>query len=136
MAEPKVRTPQPTSPPRRDRGATFGWAIAGMVAVVAIVAVAFIATARAPQPDDNRITAAIEQSHEQGLTEGMARGAEADATAAAMVAEAVTDATTAKAEAAAREAQTTADHSALNVESAASDVSATEAAPIGPPKRR
>lgn len=120
MAEPKARVPQPTTPPR-DRGSTFGWAIAGIVAVVAIVAVAFIATAGSPQPDQNQITAAMEQGRVEGAEGGMA-----DAT------EAATDATTAKAEAAAREAQAT----ALSAEDAVSDASSTTMEPIGPPQRR
>jgi hypothetical protein len=78
----------------RERGSgSAGWLIAGMIAIVAVIAAGFLLM-RPSGPDQNQLTAAQEQGRQAGLVEGAS-----SATQAAQVA----------AENAARDARSTAD---------------------------
>lgn len=110
--DPNVPPPQTPPPERRvevreSGGGSAGWLIAGMIAVVALVAVGFLLM-RPTGPDQNQIQAAQEQGRQAGLIEG-AQGAAQTAQAAA--------------ENAARDARSTADQVRRDTQEAAANAS-------------
>lgn len=110
--DPNVPPPQTPPPERRvevreSSGGSAGWLIAGMIAVVALVAVGFLLM-RPTGPDQNQIQAAQEQGRQAGLIEG-AQGAAQTAQAAA--------------ENAARDARSTADQVRRDTQEAAANAS-------------
>lgn len=92
---------------RESNGGSAGWLIAGMIAIVAVIAVGFLLM-RPTGPDQNQLTAAQEQGRQAGLMEG-AQGAAQTAQAAA--------------ENAARDARSTADQVRRDTEQAAANAS-------------
>jgi len=102
---------------RREGGAT-GWFVAGAVAIVAVVAIAFMLTVGARTPSQDQIVQAQEQGRAIGAIEGaqtgaaqatiVAQQAARDASAAADSARRSTEATAANAAQAAQDAATNA----------------------------
>jgi predicted permease len=98
---------------RREGGAT-GWFVAGAVAIVAVVAIAFMLTVGARTPSQDQIAQAQEQGRAVGVVEGaqtgaaqatiVAQQAARDASAAADSARRSTEATAANAAQAAHDA--------------------------------
>ena len=105
---------------RREGGGT-GWFVAGAVAIVAVVAIAFMLTVGARTPSQDQIAQAQEQGRAAGVVEGaqtgaaqatiVAQQAARDATSAADSARRSTEVTAANAAQAARD---TADRAALS----------------------
>ena len=101
---------------RREGGAT-GWFVAGAVAIVAVVAIAFMLTLGTRTPTDDQIAQAQEQGRAVGVIEGaqtgaaqatiVAQQAARDASAAADSARRSTEATAASAAQAAQDAAAT-----------------------------
>lgn len=129
----------PNLPPQRpvhetrvtdNRGAnTTAWVVAALVAVVAIIAVAFMVTNRDPATDETAVAAAMEQ----GRAEGMLAGAQSSLDSARIAAASAADATSAEASRAAAEARAAADSAARSAEDAASNASATITTPAPAP---
>jgi hypothetical protein len=125
----------PNTPPERpvhethvtdNRGSnTTAWVVAALVAVVAIIAVAFMVTNRQAEPDQTQIAQAIDQ----GRAEGMLAGAQATIDSARVSADAAAASTAAQAQAAAEAARQSADQAARSAETVASDAGATVSAP-------
>ena len=92
---------------RERSSGSAGWLIAGMIAIVAVIAVGFLLM-RPAGTDQNQLTAAQEQGRQAGLIEG-AQGAAQTAQAAA--------------ENAARDARSTADQVRRDTEQAAANAS-------------
>jgi hypothetical protein len=88
---------------RERSSGSAGWLIAGMIAIVAVIAVGFLLM-RPAGPDQNQLTAAQEQGRQAGLIEG-AQGAAQNAQLAA--------------ETAARDARATADQARTDTAEAA-----------------
>lgn len=114
----------PTPPPRPapevhvtdNRGSnTTAWVIAAVVALVAIIAVAFMVTNRSGEPDATEVARAIEQ----GRTEGMLAGAQSTLDSARATANAAASQTAAEASQAAADARAAADSAARSADSAA-----------------
>jgi uncharacterized membrane-anchored protein YhcB (DUF1043 family) len=92
----------------RERGGTTGWLIAGMIAIVAVIAVGFLMMRPTTTTDPNQIQQAQEQGRQAGLVEG---------------ASSATQAAQAAAENAARDARSTADQVRRDGEQAAANAS-------------
>jgi hypothetical protein len=106
------QTPPPQAPLQERRvevresgSGNAGWLIAGMIAIVAVIAVGFLMM-RPNGPDQNQLQQAQEQGRQSGLVEG-AQGAAQTAQAAA--------------ENAARDARSTADQARRDTEQAAAN---------------
>jgi hypothetical protein len=75
---------------RRERASsTAGWAVAAIVAVIAIIGAAFIMTGRAAE--DRQVADAVESARVQGQAEGAQAGAQVAAQATADAARVVTE---------------------------------------------
>ena len=72
--DPHAPQPERVVEVRREAGAT-GWFVAGAVAIVAMVAVAFMLTVGARTPGDDQIAQAQEQGRAAGVIEGAQTGA-------------------------------------------------------------
>lgn len=110
--DPNVPPPQTPPPERRvevreSSGNSAGWLIAGMIAIVAVIAVGFLLM-RPTGTDPNQ----IQQAQEQGRQAGLVEGAQS-ATQAAQIA----------AENAARDARSTADQVRRDSQQAATNAS-------------
>lgn len=129
----------PNLPPQRpvhetrvtdNRGAnTTAWVVAALVAVAAIIAVAFMVTNQPPAEDETAIAAALEQ----GRAEGMLAGAQSSIDSARAAADSAASATAAAASAAADDARAAADSAARSAEDAANSASATAPDTMGEP---
>jgi hypothetical protein len=115
--------PQGPLPPRqvvvRREGGATGWFVAGAVAIVAVVAIAFMLTVGARTPSQDQIALA----QEQGRAVGVAEGAQTGAAQATIVAQQAARDATAAADSARRSTETT----AANAAQAAHDAAATAA---------
>ncbi|WP_165186154.1 hypothetical protein [Caulobacter soli] len=98
---------------RREGGAT-GWFVAGAVAIVAVVAIAFMLTLGARTPSQDQIA----QAQEQGRAAGVAEGAQTGAAQATIVAQQAARDASAAADSARRSTEVT----AANAAQAAHDV--------------
>lgn len=85
---PPPQTPPPQTPPverhveiRERNGGGAGWLIAGMIAIVAVIAVGFLLM-RPTGPDQNQLQQAQEQGRQAGLIEGAQGAAQTAQTAA------------------------------------------------------
>jgi lysylphosphatidylglycerol synthetase-like protein (DUF2156 family) len=103
---------------RREGGGT-GWFVAGAVAIVAVVAIAFMLTVGARTPSQDQIA----QAQEQGRAVGVAEGAQTGAAQATIVAQQAARDASAAADSARRSTETT----AANAAQAARDASANAA---------
>lgn len=72
----------------RRETSPMGWLVAGVVAIVAVLAVAFMVTARPPEPGVDQIAQAQEQGRAAGLIEGAQAGLQTGAQQAQLAAEA------------------------------------------------
>jgi len=105
--DPNVPPPERRVEVRESNGGSAGWLIAGMIAIVAVIAVGFLLM-RPASTDPNQIQQAQEQGRQAGLVEG-AQGAAQNAQIAA--------------ENAARDARSTADQVRRDTEQAAANAS-------------
>ena len=103
---------------RREGGAT-GWFVAGAVAIVAVVAIAFMLTVGARTPSDDQIT----QAQEQGRTAAAVENAQTGAAQATIVAQQAARDASAAADSARRSTEAT----AANAAQAAHDAAARAA---------
>lgn len=103
---------------RREGGAT-GWFVAGAVAIVAVVAIAFMLTVGARTPSQDQIA----QAQEQGRVVGNLEGAQTGAAQATIVAQQAARDASAAADSARRSTETT----AANAAQAAHDAAANAA---------
>jgi lysylphosphatidylglycerol synthetase-like protein (DUF2156 family) len=103
---------------RREGGAT-GWFVAGAVAIVAVVAIAFMLTVGARTPSQDQIA----QQQEQARAAGVVEGAQTGAAQATIVAQQAARDASAAADSARRSTETT----AANAAQAARDASANAA---------
>jgi hypothetical protein len=112
--------PQSPLPPRqvvvRREGGATGWFVAGAVAIVAMVAVAFMLTVGARTPSQDQIA----QAQEQGRAVGVIEGAQTGAAQATIVAQQAARDATSAADAARRSTEIT----AANAAQAAQDTAA------------
>ena len=99
---------------RREGGAT-GWFVAGAVAIVAMVAVAFMLTVGARTPSQDQIA----QAQEQGRAVGQIEGAQTGAAQATIVAQQAARDATSAADAARRSTEITAANAAQAAHDAA-----------------
>jgi hypothetical protein len=99
---------------RREGGAT-GWFVAGAVAIVAMVAVAFMLTVGARTPSEDQLL----QAQEQGRAIGVLEGAQTGPGQAAVVAQQAARDATAAADSARRSTESTAANAAQAAEDAA-----------------
>jgi hypothetical protein len=99
---------------RREGGAT-GWFVAGAVAIVAVVAIAFMLTVGARTPSQDQIA----QAQEQGRAVGVAEGAQTGAAQATIVAQQAARDASAAAESARRSTEATAANAAQAAHDAA-----------------
>ena len=107
------RPPERVVHVRREGGST-GWFVAGAVAIVAVVAIAFMLTA-ARGPNDDQIA----QAQEQGRVVGNLEGAQTGAAQATIVAQQAARDATAAADSARRSTETTAANAAQAAHDAA-----------------
>lgn len=99
---------------RREGGAT-GWFVAGAVAIVAMVAVAFMLTVGARTPSEDQLL----QAQEQGRAVGVVEGAQTGAGQAAVVAQQAARDAAAAADSARRSTESTAANAAQAAQDAA-----------------
>jgi len=105
-----------------NRGSnTTAWVVAAVVALVAIIAVAFMVTNRSAEPDAAEVARAIEQ----GRTEGMLAGAQSTLDSARDTTAAVAAQTAADASRAANDARAAADAAARSADAAANNAADT-----------
>lgn len=100
---------------RREGGAT-GWFVAGAVAIVAVVAIAFMLTVGARTPTDDQM---IAQAQEQGRAAGVAESAQTGAAQATIVAQQAARDASAAADSARRSTEATAANAAQAAHDAA-----------------
>jgi uncharacterized membrane protein len=101
-----------------NRGSnSTAWVVAALVAVVAIIAVAFMVTSNQTDPND---AADVALATEQGRAEGMLSGAQSSLQSAQSAAASAADSTAAQAGQAAAEARAAADDAARSAQDAAS----------------
>ena len=100
-----------------NRGSSTAWIVAALVAVVAIIAVAFMVTSRQVDPTD---PAEVALAAEQGRAEGMVAGAQSSLVSARVAAASAADSTAAQASMAAADARAAATDAARSAEDAAS----------------
>jgi predicted permease len=116
--------PQSPLPPRvvevRREGGSTGWFVAGIVAVVAVIAVAFMLTIGARTPVEDQIA----QAQEQGRAVGVIEGAQTGAAQATIVAQQAARDASAAADSARRSTETV----AANASQAAHDTADRAAA--------
>lgn len=79
--DPNIPPPERRVEVRESSGSNAGWLIAGMIAIVAVIAVGFLLM-RPAGPDQNQLMQAQEQGRQAGLIEG-AQGAAQNAQMAA-----------------------------------------------------
>jgi hypothetical protein len=99
---------------RREGGAT-GWFVAGAVAIVAVVAIAFMLTVGARTPSQDQIA----QAQEQGRAVGVVEGAQTGAAQATIVAQQAARDASAAADSARRSTEATASNAAQAAQDAA-----------------
>jgi hypothetical protein len=112
---------------RREGGAT-GWFVAGAVAIVAVVAIAFMLTVGARTPTDDQIA----QAQEQGRAVGVVEGAQTGAAQATIVAQQAARDATAAADSARRSTETTAANAAQAAHDAADSAALSRDDTIAP----
>ena len=107
----------------RRPGSATPWVLAAIVAVVAIIAVAFLMSSRT-DPTEGEIASALDASRAAGYVEGATTAITANAGAATMAADAAASRTAAEASAAAADARAAAERAANSANDAAADASA------------
>ena len=112
---------------RREGGAT-GWFVAGAVAIVAMVAVAFMLTVGARTPSQDQIA----QAQEQGRALGTVEGAQTGAAQATIVAQQAARDATLAADAARRSTEISAANAAQSAQDVADRAAASRDAAIAP----
>lgn len=112
---------------RREGGAT-GWFVAGAVAIVAVVAIAFMLTVGARTPSQDQIA----QAQEQGRAVGVVEGAQTGATQATIVAQQAARDAAAAADSARRSTENTAANAAQAAEDAAARAEAARDDTLAP----
>ncbi|CAN5523641.1 hypothetical protein BH10PSE3_BH10PSE3_30040 [soil metagenome] len=112
---------------RREGGAT-GWFVAGAVAIVAMVAVAFMLTVGARTPSQDQIA----QAQEQGRTVGQIEGAQTGAAQATIVAQQAARDATLAADAARRSTEITAANAAQAAQDSADRAAASRDDTVAP----
>lgn len=126
--DPDVHThTTPTEPHRttyvsRGGGGAMPWVLAAIVAVVAIIAVAFLMTGRT-DPSQSEVAEAMDASRAAGYLEGAGDATTAGAVAAAGAAQDAAGRTADQAAAAAADAREAAERAATSAEDAATDAS-------------
>ncbi|MDP1630559.1 MAG: hypothetical protein Q8L66_03980 [Caulobacter sp.] len=116
MSNTEPQTPLQDNRVTDNRGSNAtAWVVAGIVALVAIIAVAFMVTTNNNRPDDTAIT----QAQDLGRAEGMLAGAQATVDAARDSANAVADRTAAETAQASADARAAADRAAQSAQDAA-----------------
>ena len=116
--DPNTSHPQQVIEVRRE-GGTTGWFVAGLVAIVAVIAVAFMLTVGARTPGQDQIA----QAQEQGRAVGQIEGAQTGAAQATIVAQQAARDASAAADSARRSTEVT----AANAAQAAQDTAARAA---------
>jgi hypothetical protein len=101
--------------PVRRYGVATGWFVAGAVAIVAMIAVAFMLTVGSRTPSDDQIL----QAQEQGRAVGVVEGAQTGAGQAAVVAQQAARDAAAAADSARRSTESTAANAAQAAQDAA-----------------
>lgn len=113
--------PHATGQPRevvvRKEGGATGWFVAGAVAIVAVVAIAFMLTVGARTPDQDQIA----QAQEQGRAAGVIEGAQTGAAQATIVAQQAARDAASAADSARRSTETTAASAAQAAHDAAAN---------------
>ncbi|KRA57853.1 hypothetical protein ASD79_16205 [Caulobacter sp. Root655] len=104
----------------RREGGTTGWFVAGIVAIVAVIAVAFMLTIGSRTPAEDQLV----QAQEQGRAVGVIEGAQTGAAQATIVAQQAARDASAAADSARRSTET----GAANASQAAHDAAARAAA--------
>lgn len=122
-----------------ERSSTTGWVVAAIVAVIAIVAVAFMVNLRSPDTSQAQVATALEQGRSQGAAEAQATAnMQAGLNAQAMSAQIATERAAAQTQQAAADARASADQAAANVADAAQDasdrISAESNGQVAPPQ--
>jgi len=112
---------------RREGGGT-GWFVAGAVAIVAVVAVAFMLTVGARTPSQDQIA----QAQEQGRAVGVIEGAQTGAAQATIVAQQAARDATSAADAARRSTEITAANAAQAAHDAADRAEASRDETVAP----
>jgi hypothetical protein len=120
--DPQDPRPERVVEVRRDSNA--GWLVAGAVAVVAVIAVAFMVMQRPDGPTQDQILQAQEQGRAVGVLEGAQTGMSVGAQQAQMAAESAARDANAAADAARRSTEQSADAAAASARDAARDASA------------
>ncbi|EJL30904.1 hypothetical protein PMI01_02952 [Caulobacter sp. AP07] len=118
-SDPHVPHPEHVVEVRRE-GGTTGWFVAGVVAIVAMIAVAFMLAIGARTPSDDQIL----QAQEQGRAAGVIEGAQTGAAQATIVAQQAARDASAAADSARRSTEVT----AANASQAAHDTADRAAA--------
>jgi uncharacterized membrane protein len=104
------------------RGSSTAWIVAALVAVVAIIAVAFMVTSRQANSTD---PAEVALAAERGRAEGMLSGAQSSLDSARVAAASAADSTAAQAGMAAADARAAAADAARSADNAASDAASS-----------
>jgi hypothetical protein len=112
---------------RREGGAT-GWFVAGAVAIVAVVAIAFMLTVGARTPSQDQIA----QAQEQGRAVGVVEGAQTGAAQATIVAQQAARDASAAADSARRSTEATAANAAQAAQDAAASAAVSRDDTIAP----
>ncbi|MBC7668089.1 hypothetical protein [Caulobacter sp. DWR2-3-1b2] len=112
---------------RREGGAT-GWFVAGVVAVVAVIAVAFMLTIGARTPSQDQIA----QAQDQGRAVGQIEGAQVGAAQSTMVAQQAARDAAAAADSARRSTEVTAANAARVAQDAAARAAASRDETVAP----
>lgn len=124
--------PNAPLPPRevvvRREGGSTGWFVAGAVAIVAVVAVAFMLTVGARTPSQDQIA----QAQEQGRAVGVIEGAQTGAAQATVVAQQAARDATSAADAARRSTEITAANAAQAAHDAADRAAASRDDTVAP----
>ena len=105
-----------------NRGSSTAWIVAALVAVVAIIAVAFMVTSRQANSTD---PAEVALAAERGRAEGMLSGAQSSLDSARSAAASAADSTAAQAGMAAADARAAAADAARSADNAASDAASS-----------
>lgn len=119
-----TRDPGPTHTTYVRGGGATPWVLAAIVAVIAIIAVAFLMTGRT-DPSQDEIADAMDASRAAGYLEGAGDATMAGAASAANAARDAASRTADEAADAADDARTAAEQAAMSADQAAADASAT-----------